>query len=107
MHRKAVTLTGASLVIGVDSSTQSTKAVAWDRHGKCVAEGRAPIPMSARGSGIFEQQPDDWWKALCGALRELWLRVDPKRVAGLAISNQRSASMAAMQPEPAAVTAWR
>ena len=28
------------LVIGVDSSTQSTKAIAWDDKGNAIAEGR-------------------------------------------------------------------
>ena len=30
-----------NLVIGIDSSTQSTKAIAWNAQGRAVAEGRA------------------------------------------------------------------
>ena len=35
-----------NLVIGVDSSTQSTKAIAWDKDGSNIAEGRCDIPVS-------------------------------------------------------------
>ena len=34
------------LVIGVDSSTQSTKAIAWDIDGNAIAEGRCDIPLN-------------------------------------------------------------
>ena len=33
-------------VIGIDSSTQSTKAIAWNKVGKLIAEGRSDIPLS-------------------------------------------------------------
>ena len=35
-----------NLVIGVDSSTQSTKAIAWDKDGSNIAEGRCDIPLN-------------------------------------------------------------
>jgi xylulokinase len=77
------------LVVGVDSSTQSTKAVAWTPRGETVAEGRAPVPLSSPKPGYAEQDVEDWWRATCAALSELTTKVDPARIAGLAISNQR------------------
>ena len=77
------------LVIGLDSSTQSTKAIAWTREGEPVAEGRAPIPMATPRPGWAEQDPGDWWSAATTALTALCAQVDPARVAGLAVSNQR------------------
>ena len=47
------------LVIGIDSSTQSTKAIAWNRAGVAVAEGRADISMSNPRLDCFEQEPED------------------------------------------------
>ena len=35
-----------NIVIGVDSSTQSTKAIAWDINGNVLAEGRCDIPLN-------------------------------------------------------------
>ena len=77
------------LVIGIDSSTTATKAIAWDRDGRAVAEGRAPVAMRSPRPGWFEQSVEDWWSSLQGALGELLGRVEARRIAGLAITNQR------------------
>lgn len=77
------------LVIGIDSSTTATKAIAFDPRGRIVAEGRAPIPLSNPHPGWFEQEVSDWTGALTKALKQLSKKIDMKRVAGLAISNQR------------------
>jgi xylulokinase len=77
------------LVIGLDSSTTATKAIAFDRRGRVVAEGRAPIPLSNPKPGWFEQEVSDWTGAAAKALRQLTRTIDSGRIAGLAISNQR------------------
>ncbi len=77
------------LVIGIDSSTTATKAIAWDRTGAPVAEGRAAIPLAQPHPRHFEQDPEDWWRSTFLALRELTTKVEPARIAGVAISNQR------------------
>ncbi|MGH2534349.1 MAG: xylulokinase [Thermomicrobiales bacterium] len=47
------------VVLGIDSSTQSTKVVAVDvETGQIASEGRAPH------SGANTQHPDEWWDAL-------------------------------------------
>ena len=77
------------LIIGVDSSTSATKAIAWNREGANIAEGRAPVPMSNPRPGYFEQAPEDWWGSTARALLDLTRQIEPERIAGLAISNQR------------------
>lgn len=77
------------LVIGLDSSTQSTKAIAWNRAGQPVAEGRADIPMDNPGMDRFEQNPADWWSSCITALQACLAQIDVSAVQGLAISNQR------------------
>jgi xylulokinase len=77
------------LVIGLDSSTSATKAIAWTREGTSVAEGRSPIPLSSPAPDWYEQNPDDWWKSACAALRDLLRRVSPGRIAAIGISAQR------------------
>ncbi|MEU6083116.1 xylulokinase [Streptomyces sp. NPDC047108] len=55
------------LVVGVDSSTQSTKALVVDAAtGEVVARGQAPHRVS-EGPGR-ESDPEQWWSALCEAL---------------------------------------
>src|SRR5579871_5023059 len=77
------------LVIGVDASTTATKAVAWDRDGAAVAEGRASLALMNPRPGWFEQDPTAWWTSAATALRHLFERIDSQRIAGLAVSNQR------------------
>jgi xylulokinase len=77
------------LVIGLDSSTQSTKAIAWTNTGELIAEGRADIPMAMPQKGYYEQNPSDWWLSACTALRALCSQIDTSLIDGLAISNQR------------------
>ena len=77
------------IVIGLDSSTQSAKAIAWTREGEAFAEGRSPIPMDMPEPGWVEQDVEHWWEAACAALKELTRAIDPLRIAGVAISNQR------------------
>ncbi len=80
---------GDQLVVGIDSSTQSCKAIAWDSRGKAVAEGRAPIELAKPRPDFVEQEVADWWHAACTALRQVTTAVDPGRIAAVAISNQR------------------
>jgi sugar (pentulose or hexulose) kinase len=77
------------LVIGIDSSTSATKAIAWDREGRAVAEGRAPVALMNPKPGHFEQDPLEWWSSTATALRSVTSQVDPARIASIAISNQR------------------
>jgi sugar (pentulose or hexulose) kinase len=77
------------LVIGLDSSTTATKAIAWDRNGHAVGEGRAPVALTNPQAGWFEQKAEDWWLSARTAIRELLSKVKPERIAAIAISNQR------------------
>jgi xylulokinase len=77
------------LVIGLDSSTTATKAIAWDRAGHALAEGRAQIALSNPQAGWFEQEAEDWWASAETAIQALFRKVDRERIAAIAISNQR------------------
>jgi len=59
-----------SLVLGVDSSTQSTKVEARDLEtGAVIASGSAPHP--AVQPPVSEQPPSAWWDALVDAVAQL------------------------------------
>ena len=56
-----------ALVLGIDSSTQSTKVEVRDADtGALVASGQAPHPRTAPPRS--EQDPEAWWSALAGAV---------------------------------------
>lgn len=82
-------MTNADLVIGIDASTTASKAIAWTAGGEAVAEGRAPLALANPKPLHFEQDPADWWRSVRIALRAVMDHIDPARIAGLAISNQR------------------
>jgi sugar (pentulose or hexulose) kinase len=77
------------LVIGLDSSTQSTKAILWDRAGRLIAKGAAPISLSNPGRDQFVQDPTDWWQSCCAALRSCLKEIDASRVDAVTIVHQR------------------
>ena len=77
------------LVIGIDCSTSATKAIAWDRDGEVAGAGRVEISLSNPKPGHFEQDPAAWWGSTHPGPGALFAAVDPARIAGLAISNQR------------------
>lgn len=76
-------------VIGLDSSTQSTKAILWDRDGNPCAEGRAPHTLGQPQADWVEQDAAEWWQAASTALQRVTAQVDPGLIDGIAISHQR------------------
>ncbi|MET9365958.1 xylulokinase [Streptomyces sp. NPDC006632] len=79
------------VVIGVDSSTQSTKALFADAAtGRTLAVGRAPHRVTGSG-GARESDPDQWWQALREAVaRGLKESGAPaSAVRGIAIAGQQ------------------
>ncbi|MGF1475728.1 MAG: FGGY-family carbohydrate kinase [Geminicoccaceae bacterium] len=77
------------VVVGIDSSTQSTKAIAFDRQGRSVAEGRGQVPLSNPTLYWFEQEPEHWWSSTAEALGQLTDKVDAGAIEAISISNQR------------------
>src|SRR5215216_2541025 len=59
-----------ALVLGVDSSTQSTKVEARQlESGAVVATGSAKHPVTS--PPVSEQDPEAWWQALTSAIEQL------------------------------------
>ncbi|WP_432074587.1 xylulokinase [Streptomyces wuyuanensis] len=75
------------LVIGVDSSTQSTKALVVDvSTGRVVAGGQAPHTVTGDG-GARESDPEDWWLALGEALHRCG--TPARRAAAVSVAGQQ------------------
>lgn len=77
------------IVIGLDSSTTATKAIAWTPDGAMVGQGRSSLALLSPAHNQYEQDPDDWWRSACAALQDLLRQVDPGAVAAISIANQR------------------
>ncbi|MER6997636.1 xylulokinase [Streptomyces sp. NPDC000410] len=75
------------LVVGVDSSTQSTKVLVVDvTTGEVVANGRAPHTVTGE-DGARESDPEEWWRALVDALGQCG--TSARRAAAIAVAGQQ------------------
>jgi len=81
-----------SLVIALDSGTQSSRAIAYDRTGAECAKGARPHPpLTVGAGGAVTQVPQEVWAALQGALTDCVAQLGPRagEVVGLALTTQR------------------
>jgi len=80
-----------SLYIGIDSGTQSTKAIVLDLAlKKVIAEARAPHRLiDGLPVGHMEQHPQDWTAALDAVILEVAAKVDRSRIRGIGVSGQQ------------------
>lgn len=75
-----------ALVIGIDSSTQSTKAELRDADsGELIASGKASHPQTQ--PPVSEQDPNAWWTALVDAVTQLGDR--RKEAVALSVAGQQ------------------
>jgi xylulokinase len=78
-----------SYVIGVDASTTAAKAVAWNREGSAIADGRAEFSLALPRPGWHEQDAEDWWRATVTAVRRLLESVDASAIEAIGLTHQR------------------
>lgn len=78
------------LLLGIDVGTTAAKAALFSVDGRLQAVGQAEYPVQHVRPGWVEQNPEDWWQAVCVAIRQALERVPDgsKRVAGIAVSAQ-------------------
>ncbi|MES2693327.1 MAG: xylulokinase [Verrucomicrobiota bacterium] len=80
-----------SLFIGIDSGTQSVKAVVLDLETrKVIAEARAPHALiEGLPVGHMEQHPQAWVEAMDAVVLEVAGKIDRTRVRGIGVSGQQ------------------
>lgn len=76
------------LLVGIDVGTTGVKAVLCDGEGRILAQAGEEYPTHYPQPGWAEQDPDDWWRALCGLLPQLFAERQATEVAGVAVSCQ-------------------
>jgi ribulokinase len=57
-------------VLAIDAGTEAIKAGLFDLAGRRVAVGARSYPTYFPGPAWAEQEPEDWWNGLVGAVRE-------------------------------------
>jgi xylulokinase len=76
------------VVIGLDIGTSSVKTAGFDSAGRMLGKASAPIVLHSPTSAWAEQEPGDWWTAVCFVLKEILKSIEPDRVAALGLSGQ-------------------
>jgi sugar (pentulose or hexulose) kinase len=94
MMKRNLAKVNGDLLVGLDCSTTSTKAIAYDRNGRIAEFASKAIPLHSPQPNYYEQDPKDWWRSAQRALREITWHVNPGRITALAISNQRETFVA-------------
>jgi xylulokinase len=78
------------LLLGIDVGTTGTKAALFTPDGRLRALGQAEYPIYHPRPGWAEQDPEDWWQAVCAAVPQALAGVPggAGQVAGVALSSQ-------------------
>lgn len=78
----------AEYLLAHDLGTSGDKATLFRTDGELVKSVTYPYPTHFFNSTWAEQDPEDWWKAVCANNRELLKDLGGSRVAGMAFSGQ-------------------
>jgi xylulokinase len=86
----------SQLLLGIDVGTTAAKAALFSPEGVLQAVGQAEYPLHHLQPGWVEQDPQDWWRAVCTAARQALAAVPDaaNRVAGVTVSSQAPTMLA-------------
>jgi xylulokinase len=78
------------IVVAHDMGTSADKAVLVTVTGKILDSVKEHYPISHPHPGWAEQNPDDWWKAVCDTTRSVLkkTRIKPENVVAVTLSSQ-------------------
>ena len=81
-----------SLILAIDFGTQSVRALAYDRGGRCRAKHQLPISNYQHPEpGWTEHDVEGLWTLLSESCQGLWARgVDPAEIAAVVVTTQRA-----------------
>lgn len=77
-------------LLGIDIGTSGTKSVLFDEGGNAVASSTVEYPLYQPEIGWAEQQPEDWWNAVCISIKAVLAksRIKAENIRGIGLSGQ-------------------
>jgi xylulokinase len=77
-------------ILAHDLGTSGNKATLYSEEGKQMASATVSYPSNFFNGSWAEQNPEDWWKAVCGSTKQLLAeaKVSPQEIAVVALSGQ-------------------
>ncbi|CAN5688838.1 xylulokinase [soil metagenome] len=79
------------LFLGLDLGTSGLKVGVFDANGQLVARAESTYATQAPQTGWVEQNPEKWWSAVAGAIKDVVRHIDVTHMKGLAVSGQSPA----------------
>lgn len=78
------------LLLGIDIGTSACKIAVFEKNGTVIAAGTGDYPVYYPQPGWAEQNPDEWWAAVCETIKTLLERnhIDAQEIAGVGIDGQ-------------------
>lgn len=83
-------------LLGIDIGTSACKIAVFDKTGRVLATGSADYPVYYPKAGWAEQNPEEWWGAICSAIPEVLAKgnIVPEDIAGIGIDGQSWSAIA-------------
>ncbi len=77
-------------LLGIDIGTSACKVAAFDEDGKVLAQANRPYRVYYPQNGWAEQNPEEWWEAICDAVREVLSEdgVSAEQIKGIGVDGQ-------------------
>ena len=77
-------------LLGIDIGTSACKTAVFDENGHVLASGSGDYPVYYPRQGWAEQNPEEWWAAVCRAIKEMLEAsgIRPEDIAGIGIDGQ-------------------
>ena len=84
------------LLLGIDIGTSSCKVAAFTEDGKVEAAASGDYPVYYPHPGWAEQNPDEWWEAVCRTIKKVLQigSIDPQQIMGIGIDGQSWSAIA-------------
>jgi len=76
------------LLLGIDVGTTNIKAALVTPDGHVLKQAQHAYPTQHIKAGWIEQDPEDWWRGTCAAVRQVMGGIPPERVVGIGVSGQ-------------------
>ena len=85
-----------SYLLGIDIGTSACKVAVFDKEGKVLAAANGDYPVYYPQEGWAEQNPEEWWSAVCRATKETVQKagIAPAEIAGVGIDGQSWSAIA-------------
>jgi sugar (pentulose or hexulose) kinase len=78
---------GEAAWLGIDLGTQGVRATLVDATGSVLGSGSAPLVRDHRDGVVHEQDPAEWWSALCQATGQATAGLRGRELGGVAIDS--------------------